>query len=89
MNTPKVIETLQFLADLKLKHKVAPDAGQAKELGGSEGVFKSQRAAMYIGGVSRSYRFAEVPELEWDIAPIPYRTAKVSRVWSNLWVVPK
>ena len=89
MNTPQVIETLKFLSDLMIKYKVAPDVGQAHGLTGEEGVFLGQQAAMYIGGVSRAVNFAKDPNLDWDVAPIPYNKEKTSRVWTNLWVIPK
>jgi multiple sugar transport system substrate-binding protein len=89
MTSPQVIETLKFLESLISKYKAVPDIGQVKGLAGEEGVFLSQKAAMYIGGVSRAVNFAKDPNLSWDITPIPYNKVKTSRVWTNLWVVPK
>lgn len=89
IGSPAAVETLKFLSDLMSKYKVAPNTGEAQGLAGEEGVFLSQQTAMYIGGESRATNFYKEPKLRWDIAPIPYNKVKTSRVWTNLWVVPK
>lgn len=89
LNTPEAIEALQFLVDLRLKYHVAPTIPEAQALGKDEGLFISGKLAMYIGGVSRTMNFKDVAGLDWDVAPLPAGKKKVSRVWANLWTIPR
>lgn len=84
------VEALQFLVDLRLKHHVCPTIPEQKSIGKEEDLFKAQKIAMYVGGVSRTHTFAQVKELDWDVAPLPRGKAGAApRIWTNLWVVPR
>lgn len=70
LDEPRCVEALQFLADLKLRHRVAPGASETAEQGVVE-MFYAGRAAMYpylyVAGRMREY----VKWFEWDCAPLP------------------
>ncbi|MCR4426456.1 MAG: sugar ABC transporter substrate-binding protein [Firmicutes bacterium] len=89
LNTKEAIEALQFLVDLRLKHRVCPTIPEAQSMGKEEDLFRTGRIAMYIGGVSRTHKFAQVADLDWDVAPNPVGKRAASRVWTNLWVMPR
>ncbi|MCL5046516.1 MAG: extracellular solute-binding protein [Actinobacteria bacterium] len=89
MGSKETIEAIQFLYDLRFKYKVAPTAAQAKEFGGSSASpFQAGKVAMYSGGASRALGFTE-RKLDYDVAPLPKGKRAASRVFTNLWVIPK
>lgn len=89
MNTPETIEAIQFLVDLRYKYKVAPTQAQANEFGGSSASpFQAGKVAMYMGGASRCAGFTKAG-LDYDVAPLPKGKRQATRVWANLWVMPK
>lgn len=85
----ETMEAVQFLWDLRYKHKVAPSPAQAKEFGGSSASpFSASKVAMYSGGASRSLTFDKA-KLDYDVAPLPKGKVAASRTFTNLWVIPK
>lgn len=92
MNTPEMVKTIQFLADLKNKYHVAPDTTAAKALGDPSDMFMAGKLAMMIEDVAASYGFKKVKDLDYDVAPIPLVTKGAkhgTRIWTNTWVLPK
>lgn len=84
------VEALQWLVDLRLKHHVAPTIPEQMSIGKEEDLFRVQKIAMYVGGVSRTNTFGKVKELDWDVAPLPKgKKGATARIWTNLWVIPK
>lgn len=89
LGSKESMEALQFLVDLRYKHKVAPSPAQAKEFGGSSASpFQAGKVAMYTGGASRALSFTKA-NLDYDVAPLPRGKNAASRIFTNLWVIPK
>nr|NIN67438.1 extracellular solute-binding protein [Anaerolineae bacterium]NIN97571.1 extracellular solute-binding protein [Anaerolineae bacterium]NIQ80500.1 extracellular solute-binding protein [Anaerolineae bacterium] len=49
MNTPEVVEALQWLVDLRFKHHVTTQPGELADMGGYE-MFMTGKVAMVFGG---------------------------------------
>jgi multiple sugar transport system substrate-binding protein len=71
LNTPEVIESLQFLQDLVYKDKVAPDPAQASVLADQGGDFASGKVALFIDGAWDVVGFRGIDRFKWDIALLP------------------
>ncbi len=82
LDSPECVEALQFLADLKLKYKVAPGASETAEQGVVE-MFYAGRAAMYpylyVAGRMRQY----AKGFEWDCAPLPRGRTGIRASWAG------
>ncbi|MEA4883304.1 MAG: sugar ABC transporter substrate-binding protein [Clostridia bacterium] len=90
LSNKESVEALQFLVDLRLKYHVCPTIPEAQSLGREEDLFRTGRLAMYIGGVSRTQKFAAQADLDWDVVPNPVgKKGPASRIWTNLWIVPR
>ena len=94
MSDPNTVKAVQFLADLALKSHVSltMDNATAKSMGEPADLFRTNRLAMMIGGVSTSYKFADSKTLSWDIAPMPLVKKGAphnNRLWTNTWILPK
>jgi len=69
MDTPEATEAMQWVADLRWKHRVCPSPSQGANAAFG---FETGRLAMefnYIGVTSR-YR-EKIKDFEWDICPMP------------------
>lgn len=89
LGSPETRAALQWLYDLRYTHKVAPSPAQAKEFGGSSASpFTAGKVAMYVGGASRAGSFTKA-KLNYDVAPLPKGKKQASRIFTNLWVMPK
>jgi len=82
LNSPKCVEALQFLADLKLRYRVAPGASETAEQGVVE-MFYAGRVAMYpylyVAGRMREY----AKGFEWDCAPLPTGRTGIRASWAG------
>lgn len=96
LNSPETEAALQFLIDLRLKHKVAPDVGswiQAEKTGTNYALFATGKIAMYIDGHWRMPMFLQYIEngtLELGAAPFPRHPnhKKVNVMYESGWCVP-
>ncbi len=89
LSSPETRKALEFLHDLRYKYQCAPTPAQAAEFGGSSASpFTAGRVAMYVGGASRAAGFTKAG-LDYDVGPLPMGTRKASRIFTNLWVMPK
>jgi len=72
LNSPESVEALQFLVDLKRKHKVArpTQPGESRE---TREWFRDGRIAMLQSGAWDIQTFQESPALHWEVAPLPRR----------------
>jgi len=68
LNTPAMVDALQFMADLSLKYKVVP---KGCDYDTADTLFKEGKAAMIINGDWSLAGYAGVQGLEWGTAPIP------------------
>ncbi len=67
---PDIIETVEFFTDLVLKDQVAPDAAAAQQQSLSS-LFESGKAAMTVTGRWMAPTYNKMPELDYDVAPVP------------------
>lgn len=82
LNTPEVIESLQFLQDLVYKDKVAPNPAQLSSLNDQGGEFGSGKVAMYIDGAWDVVGFRSIDRFKWDISLLPKGPkGRVSPFW--------
>ncbi|MBN1877660.1 MAG: sugar ABC transporter substrate-binding protein [Anaerolineae bacterium] len=87
---PEVVDTLQFVADLRYKYGVMakPEVSDAME--GVNGMFMSKKLATTGGGYGcwlvPTYR--QIEDFEWDIAPLPKgRVSKTNIVYASCFAV--
>lgn len=86
LDQPKALEALQWVADLSLVHKVAPDASKTANGSGSASptqMFESGIAATHFDGRWLVPRYRELP-FDWDVAPLPVpKKGMRSIAWSG------
>jgi multiple sugar transport system substrate-binding protein len=74
LNRPEAIAGMQYYADLRLKHKVAPSAAVEREEGGEGGafeIFKAGRLAFWEDGPWPLINLREIKDLKYDLAIVP------------------
>jgi multiple sugar transport system substrate-binding protein len=74
INSPQSIEGMQYYADLRLVHKVAPSAAVQREEGGEGGgftLFTSGRMAYWEDGPWPLINLRKVEDLEYNIGIVP------------------
>ncbi len=71
-NTPEVIEALQFYNDLVYTYRVAPSPEDYANLGTNspDPLFAQGKVAMIMTGFWNIASLRDVPDLNWDIAPV-------------------
>ncbi|KNH22283.1 sugar ABC transporter substrate-binding protein [Arthrobacter sp. ZBG10] len=73
VNTPEVIEALQFCQDLVFKHKVAPSKVDYANMGagvGGDAAFASGKVMMNSTGFWNIGSLAKQKTISWDVAPV-------------------
>lgn len=96
LNSPQTQAALQFLIDLRVRHKVAPETGswvQAEKTGAHYQLFANGKIAMHVDGHWRMPRFiAQIEEgkLELGVAPFPRHPSgrKINVMYESGWCVP-
>lgn len=79
IDTQEAIEAVQFLADLSLKHHVAPTQNQVTTFGSTNyQMFEMGKAAMFPSGFWRIGEFSKIEGLEFGIAPLPKGKVKAT-----------
>jgi multiple sugar transport system substrate-binding protein len=73
IDTPPVVEAFQWVADLRLRHKVNPTPADMQGQGGTTGMFAAGRLAMFSAITSTAPTLVARPDLRWDLAPMPHR----------------
>ena len=84
IDTPQALEALQWMVDLQMKHHVVPDAA-AEKSEDSETRFMNGRTAMYFDSRRATPTFREITAFNWDVAPLPQRTAPASVLHSDAY----
>lgn len=82
LDSPKAIQAVQWVADLALVHKVAPDAAKTAAGTGSSSptqLFESGLAACHFDGRYMVPRFRSM-SFDWDVAPIPVPRAGMKSI---------
>jgi multiple sugar transport system permease protein len=96
LNSSATESALQFLIDLRIKHRVAPDVGtwaQSEKTGANYQLFSNGKIAMVVDGHWRMPKFIEYREanrLDIGIAPFPKHMTgkKVNVMYESGWCVP-
>lgn len=72
MNSKNAIEGLQFYTDLINKYKVHPTATAMANLAmGVQGMFMTERLAMFSSGIWETPGLRKITNFEWDVAMFP------------------
>jgi multiple sugar transport system substrate-binding protein len=79
-------ESLQFLADLRLKYKVAP-ATTSTERNEALDRFARGTVGMYMSGPWDIQTLKRVNTLQWDVAPVPEKKAKATMLGTENYAV--
>jgi len=90
----KVINAMQWAADMMLKDKVAPTPAQSQQLqvGVSTPFFMSNKVAMEINNIGQLSQYATIDKFEWGVAPAPFPPDGSPRhlhVWIDFWSMIK
>ena len=95
LNTPETESALQFLIDLRLLHRVAPDIGswvQAQKTGASTALFANNKIAMMLEGHWRLPNLRKLmleKSMRIGVAPFPsHNGMKVNVMYESGWCVP-
>jgi multiple sugar transport system permease protein len=96
LDSPETESAIQFVIDLVVKHKVAPDLGswtQVEKTGSITALFASGRIGMIIDGHWRMpelFRYIKEGRLDVGVAPFPFNPngTKVNVMYESGWCVP-
>jgi len=94
-NTPEAKHAFEWWASLRRTHHVAPSVSEEQSLaplggwGGSQNLFKAEKAAMIITGRWLSIEFRKNKDLDWDIAPVPYGRYRRGMLESKIYAIPR
>jgi multiple sugar transport system substrate-binding protein len=80
--TEQGLEAIQWFVDLRLKHKVMPDA-VAEKAESSDSRFQNGRLGMYLNSRVRVPTFRQIRGFEWDVAPLPRRQQRATILHSD------
>lgn len=85
LNSPEVIEAVQFLQDCEYKYHAFATPTESQDLGGGGEMFRQGRQAMYIQGRwgCQSFQTAAYPDgrkIDWDVAPVPMGKTKAAEL---------
>jgi multiple sugar transport system substrate-binding protein len=86
MDSPEAIETLQFLADLRLKYKVAP-ATTSTERNQALDAFARGNIGMYMSGPWDIQTLNRVAGLKWDVAPLPTKKTRATMLGTENYAI--
>lgn len=93
-DSPLTEQALQFLIDLRIKHKVAPDDVALKTGTGSTGMFLSGKIALVSSGhwaLPTFKKYISRGDLKIGAVPLPHPEGKqlVTPIYASGWCVPK
>lgn len=71
IDSPEALEAFQFVADLRLKHKVAPSPADIAGQGNDQDLFVNGRVAMIMAGAWAISRFAKITNFQWEVGVLP------------------
>jgi multiple sugar transport system substrate-binding protein len=95
VGTPEAKHAFEWWASLRRTHHVAPSAMEEQSLaplggwGGSQNLFKAEKAAMIVTGRWLSIEWRQNKALDWDIAPVPYGRHRVGMLESKIYAIPR
>jgi len=72
INQPAAVEALQFVADMRTKHKIAPSLIASQQPGqGTLDLMAAGRLGMYVNGSWMISELRKKAKFRWDVAPVP------------------
>jgi multiple sugar transport system substrate-binding protein len=86
IGSPSAVEALQFLADLRLKYKVAP-ATTSTERNEALDRFARGSVGMYMSGPWDIQTLKRVNTLQWDVAPVPQKKRQATMLGTENYAV--
>lgn len=86
IDSPQSQEALQFLVDLRYKHKVAPPLTRAQRRE-ANGMFQNGRVAIYMTGAWDIQDFLNIPTLHWDVAPLPKQLTRATLMGTENYAI--
>jgi len=87
VNSPEVIDGLQFMHDLIYKYHVQPTPAEGQIIN-SAGVdlFLSGKVGMLFNATWAFPTYGEIKDFEWGIAPVPGgKKVRKTLLWANAW----
>ncbi|MBI4244188.1 MAG: sugar ABC transporter substrate-binding protein [Planctomycetes bacterium] len=93
LNSPEVVNALQFYKDLSYRYHVSPTHSEGEYQGSIE-MFSSGKVAMLGGGrwLTATLQIEKTGELDWGVAPLPRGKKRSTRLSFNcfgVWVKSK
>ena len=95
VDAPEAKAAFEWWASLRRTHRVAPSPTEEQGLaplggwGGSQNLFKAEKAAMIVTGRWLSIEWRQNKDLDWDIAPVPYGKHRVGMLESKIYAIPR
>ena len=86
IDSPEAIEALQFLADLRLKHKVSPPTS-ATERNEALDSFARGNVGMYMSGPWDIQTLDRAENLKWDLAPVPENKKRATMLGTENYAI--
>jgi len=77
LNQEKSVEAIQFLVDLRFKHKVTPMVLSLESKSNVE-MFRTGKAGMFISGAWEIQNLQLNKNIDWDIAPLPKKIKRAT-----------
>lgn len=95
LDSPEAKRAFEWWADLREKYHVAPSNTEEQSMaplggwGGSQNLFKAEKAAMIITGRWLSIEWRKNKDLDWDIAPVPHDRVRIGMLESKIYSIPR
>jgi multiple sugar transport system substrate-binding protein len=86
LNQEKSIEAIQFLVDLRFKHKVTPFSVALESRSNVE-MFRTGRAGMFMSGAWEIQNLRADKKIDWDIAPLPKKAKQATMLGTENYAI--
>jgi len=86
IDSPEAIEAIEFLVDLRHKYKVAPST-TSTERNEALNSFARGHTGIYMSGPWDIQTLDQVPDLEWDVAPVPKQKSKATMLGTENYAI--
>lgn len=86
LDTPEAIEAVQFLHDLRFKHKVAAASDNAEQ-NAALNAFTQGHIGMYMTGPWDIQLLRQTQGLQWDVAPLPEKKQKATLLGTENYAI--
>lgn len=86
LDDPKAIEALQFLVDLRHKHRACP-ASTSTERNEGLNSFARGNVGMYMSGPWDIQTLNQAEGLKWDVAPVPEKSSRATMLGTENYAI--